>query len=121
MPNLIADLENIMNQALRTFDDRSAKCCSKPNVRARGHAPGSTEPWAFAETVSNYTSTPMSTAPTTEGDKYDPSGILLTSGLLHSFIQGIIISQVARYYECYYHLDTFSMKLYVASIVVVSL
>lgn len=57
---------------------------------------------------------------TTEEDKYNP-GILLTSSLLHSFIQGIIVSQVGRYYEGYYHLDTLSMKLYVASIVVVSL
>jgi hypothetical protein len=49
------------------------------------------------------------------------SGILLTSCLLHSFIQGIIVSQVGRYYEDYYHLDALSMKSYVGSIVVVSL
>ncbi|KAF9781696.1 hypothetical protein BJ322DRAFT_238941 [Thelephora terrestris] len=59
---------------------------------------------------------PTSTA---EEDKYSP-GILLTSGLLHSFIQGIITSQVGRYYENYYHLDSLSMKIYVGSIVVVS-
>jgi hypothetical protein len=53
-------------------------------------------------------------------DKHNP-GILLTSGLLHSFIQGIIVSQVGRYYEDYYHLDTLSMKLYAGSIVAVSL
>ena len=50
-----------------------------------------------------------------------PPGILLTSGLVHSFIQGIIVSQVGRYYEDYYHLDTTSMKTYVGSIVVISL
>lgn len=55
-----------------------------------------------------------------EETKYN-SGILLTSCLLHSFIQGIVVSQVGRYYEDYYHLDTLSMKLYVGSIVVVSL
>ena len=57
---------------------------------------------------------------TSEENKYNP-GILLTSGLLHSFIQGIIVSQVGRYYEDYYHLDTLSMKTYVGSIVVISL
>ena len=57
---------------------------------------------------------------TSEENEYNP-GILLTSGLLHSFIQGIIVSQVGRYYEEYYHLDTLSMKIYVGSIVVVSL
>ena len=57
---------------------------------------------------------------TPEEDKYTP-GVLLTSGLLHSFIQGIITSQVGRYYENYYHLDAISVKLYVAAIVVVSL
>lgn len=57
---------------------------------------------------------------TPEEDGYNPR-ILLTSGLLHSFIQGIIAAQVSRYYEGYYHIDTLSMKLYVASIVIVSL
>lgn len=52
--------------------------------------------------------------------KYNP-GILLISGLLHSFIQGIIVSQAGRYYEDYYDLDTLSMKTYVGSIVVISL
>ncbi|KAF9649433.1 hypothetical protein BDM02DRAFT_3113852 [Thelephora ganbajun] len=56
---------------------------------------------------------------TTEENKYNP-GILLASGLLHTFIQGIIVSQVGRYYEDYYHLDTLSMKIYVGSIVFVS-
>ena len=57
---------------------------------------------------------------TSEENKYNP-GILLTSCLLHSFVQGIIVSQAGRYYEDYFHLDTLSMKSYVGSIVVVSL
>lgn len=57
---------------------------------------------------------------TSDGIKHNPE-ILLTSGLLHSFIQGIIVSQVGRYYEDYYHFDTLPMKAYVGSIVVVSL
>lgn len=56
---------------------------------------------------------------TGEEDRYGP-GILLTGGLLHAFIQGIIVSQAGRYYEDYYHLDTLTMKTYVGSIVVVS-
>ena len=67
------------------------------------------------------TRTVMPPTPTAEEDEYNPAAILLTSGLLHSFIQGMIISQVGRYYEDYYHLDTLLMKLYVGSIVVVSL
>jgi len=62
----------------------------------------------------------MSPTPTSDEDEYGP-GILLTSGLIHSFIQGIIVSQAGRYYEDYYHLDTLSMKTYVGSIVVISL
>jgi len=62
----------------------------------------------------------MPPTPPSEENKYNP-GILLTSGLLHSFIQGIIVSQAGRYYEDYYHLDTLSMKSYVGSIVVISL
>ena len=54
-----------------------------------------------------------------EENKYNP-GILLTSCLLHSFIQGIIISQAGRYYEDYFHLDNLSMKSYVGTIVAVS-
>ena len=57
---------------------------------------------------------------TGEENKYNP-GILLTGCLLHSFIQGIIVSQAGRYYEDYFHLDTLSMKFYVGSIVAVSL
>ena len=63
----------------------------------------------------------MPPTPTTEEDKYNPGVILLTSGLVHSFIQGIIVSQAGRYYENYYHLDTLTMKLYVGGIVFVSL
>ena len=66
------------------------------------------------------TRTPMLPTSTSDDNEYNP-GILLTSGLLHSFIQGIIVSQVGRYYEDYYHLDTLSMKVYAGSIVVVSL
>jgi len=62
----------------------------------------------------------MSSMSTSEENKYNP-GILLTSCLLHSFIQGIIVSQAGRYYEDYYHLDTLSMKSYVGSIVTISL
>jgi len=62
----------------------------------------------------------MSSTPASEGSEYIP-GILLTSCLLHSFIQGIIVSQAGRYYEDYYHLDTLSMKSYVGSIVAISL
>ena len=62
----------------------------------------------------------MPSASASEENKYNP-GILLTSCLLHSFIQGIIVSQAGRYYEDYYHLDTISMKSYVGSIVAISL
>lgn len=62
----------------------------------------------------------MAQPPASNTDSIE-SGILLTSGLVHSFIQGIIVSQVGRYYEDYYHLDTLSMKTYVGSIVVISL
>lgn len=65
------------------------------------------------------TRTPILLMSTSEENKYNP-GILLTSCLLHSFIQGIIISQAGRYYEDYFHLDKFSMKSYVGTIVAVS-
>jgi len=62
----------------------------------------------------------MPPTPTDDENKHNP-GILLISGLVHSFIQGIIVSQVGRYYEDYYHLDTLTMKAYVGIIVVISL
>ena len=62
----------------------------------------------------------MPSTSASEENKYNP-GILLTSCLLHSFIQGIIVSQAGRYYEDYYHLDALSMKSYVGSIVAISL
>jgi hypothetical protein len=70
--------------------------------------------------MSQATYAPMPPTSTSDENKLNP-GILLTSGLLHCFIQGIIISQAGRYYEDYYHLDTLSMKTYVGSIVVISL
>ena len=103
------------------FDSRSidgtlfeTKRLSQPGPRLRGrrnHAHLRRPPPAIR--------TPILLMSTSEENKYNP-GILLTSCLLHSFIQGIIISQAGRYYEDYFHLDNLSMKSYVGIIVAVS-